>query len=48
MPRGRCSPLLENFVGKNIKGGTKGKIGRSLPFPLLEDFVEKNLIGGPR
>jgi hypothetical protein len=24
---------LGNFVGKNIKGGTKGKIGRSLPPP---------------
>jgi hypothetical protein len=33
---------LGNFVGKNIKGGTKGKIGRSLPPPpSLENFVRK-------
>jgi hypothetical protein len=37
-----CSPP-GNFVGKNIKGGTKGKIGISLPAPPLENSSEKNL-----
>jgi hypothetical protein len=43
--RGGFSPL-ENFVGKNIKGETKGKIGRSLPTP--GNFVVKKSLTPPR
>jgi hypothetical protein len=32
MPRGGVAPL-ENFMGKNMKGETKAKIGKSLPQP---------------
>jgi hypothetical protein len=39
-PEGGVAPL-ENFVWKNIKGGTKGKIDRSLPTPLRKFRREK-------
>ncbi len=37
---------LENFVGKNIKGGTKVKIGRSLPHPPPGKFRPEKISKG--
>jgi hypothetical protein len=40
LPRGDVAPL-ENFVGKNIKGGPREKSTEVYPSPPLENFVEK-------